>query len=261
VDDFATPASGGAPDLHVAQLLAPTIAPLSAAPTRVFDRLRSLGFRGVQLGATQAGTRPRDLDRSARRDLVATLRRREMIVAGLDAWIPPSHLRQPAHVDRAMAALLDTIALAEDLGRCPVSLTLPPAPAEGEADEIEAVATALARRAERSGVALADHAVPDVVRDSIGVGVDPPAWLAHGDDPAAVVARVAPRLVSARLCDLLTTGERGPIGDEHGARLDTVAYRAALSVAPRPVPVVVDARQWADPWSGLQRTALVWGLG
>ena len=38
----------------------------------------------VQLSAAQAGLRPRELDRSARRDLLATLRRRELAVAGID---------------------------------------------------------------------------------------------------------------------------------------------------------------------------------
>ena len=91
--------------------LAPTLGPLAEllAPRSVFDRLSELGYRYVQLSAAQPGLRPRELDKSARRDLLATLRRREMSPAGVDLWIPPDHFLASATVDRAAEAVVEAI--------------------------------------------------------------------------------------------------------------------------------------------------------
>ena len=48
--------------------LAPTLAALGDRPRTAIDRLAGLGFRAVQLSASQPGLRPRELDRSGRRD-------------------------------------------------------------------------------------------------------------------------------------------------------------------------------------------------
>src|SRR5690606_35381914 len=106
--------------------LAPTLAALPGEPRRSIDRLHELGFRFIQLSATHPGLRPRELDQSARRDLLATLRRRERSPAGVDLWIPPEHFADAAQVDRAVAAAIAAIELAADLGRVPLSLALPP---------------------------------------------------------------------------------------------------------------------------------------
>ena len=236
--------------------LAPTCEPLVMPPRRAFDRLNAMGIRWVQLSATQRGMRPRELDQSARRDLLATLRRRELSVSGVDAWIPATHYADEQHSDRAAAAIMATIDLAGDLGRCPVSVTWP---AEGAEEVIELAAT----RAEHVGVPIADHAVPvspHTDYEPIGIGIDPAAWLSNGDDPSNIVSRYANRLVSARLCDLLTTGMRGPVGQSDG-RLDPLAYKVALSVAGYERPVVVDARAWVDVWTGLEQTARIWQVG
>ena len=71
--------------------LAPTLAPLGEQPRAALARLSKLGFRHVQLDATQPGLRPRELDRSARRHLAATLRRPEDSPIGVDLWVPASH--------------------------------------------------------------------------------------------------------------------------------------------------------------------------
>ncbi len=238
--------------------LAVTIAALEMEPRRAFDRLGEMGFRWVQLSATMAGMRPRELDRSARRDLKATLRRKEMGLAGIDIWIPQGHFVDSANVDRAAAAALDAIGLAADLGRCPVSLTLPGVE-EGEKGEgVETVIGALVEQAGHVGVELADHAVGGVLRAGVGVGIDPAAYLAVNDDPAAAVAKAGEKLAAARLCDLLVSGMRGPIGDAQEGMLDVMAYRVALSLAAGLRAVVVDARQWFSPWEGLEQTAAVW---
>lgn len=240
-----------APHTSVDPRLAPTLAPLETPPQAAFRRLASLGFRRVQLSATQAGLRPRELDGSARRDLVVTLRRREIEVGGVDLWIPPSHFGEAARVDRAVAAVVEAIRLAADLGRCPVSLELP------AGEEAEGVIASLRDTAMHHGVALADHAVPARVREGVGLGIDPVAWLADGADPVEGVVTAEDRLVSARLCDLVRGGLRGAVGED-GGRLDLAAYRAALTMRGE-AAVVVDARQWADPWHGVRRTAEAWG--
>lgn len=241
-------------DLTTALPLSPTLAPLEADPRRAFDRLRQMGFRFVQLSATQPGMRPRDLDAAARRDLLVTLRRRELGVSGLDAWIPPGHFSDQAHVDRAMGAAMAAIELAADVGRCPVSLTLP----QSEGGDLAHLIDSLAEHAHHLGVAIADHAVPPRMHDGIGIGIDPAAWLAHRDDPAKAVSTHGDRLVAARLCDLLTSGMRGPIGDVQEGQLDVLEYRVALSVSGLKGPLVIDARQWRDPWGGVEQTQAAW---
>lgn len=238
--------------LAAASPLAPTVAALGDAVRRSLVRLAEARFRLVQLDATRPGLRPRDLDASARRDLRATLRRHELELAGLDAFVPVRDLADPVTMDRAVAALLGAIDLAGDLGRITVSLALP----EDGADELVApIAAAAAAR----GVILADHRVPaggtdDVVRR----GVDPAAILAAGGDPVAEVHAHARRLGAARLVDLLRSGHRGPVGDPSDGRLDVLAYRVALSAAGWDGPVVLDARRWAAPWEGVLRSREVW---
>ncbi|MDY7109735.1 MAG: TIM barrel protein [Planctomycetota bacterium] len=240
--------------------LSATFAPLPTAPRRAFDRLREMGFGHVQLSAAQPGLRPRELDRSARRDLLATLRRRELAVSGLDVWIGPGEFLDPAKMDRAVGAMIEAIELAADLGRCPVSLTLPGRGGDSEEDapDAGAVMAAMIEAAQVRDVPLADHAIPVVDREYIGVGIDPAAWLARDEDPATAVSRHADRLVSLRLCDLLTSGLRGPIGDAQEGRLDVLAYRVAAGLAAAGRPIVVDARQWSDPWAGLKQTLDAW---
>ena len=105
---------------------------------------------------------------------------------------------------------------------------------------------------------VADHAVPTAEDAGLGVGVDPVAWLARDEDPAAAVLRAGTRLAAVRIADLLVNGVRGPIGVGADHRLDVTAYRVAVSVAGWRGPVVVDARQWPSPWEGIERTASVW---
>jgi sugar phosphate isomerase/epimerase len=245
--------------------LAPTLEPLmlesgGAAIRDALDRLHALRFRFVQLGATQEGLRPRDLDGSARRDLLATLRRRELRVAGIDAWIPPRHFLDAANSDRAVHAVQRAIQLAADLGRAPISINLPAVDASSDAAAIAEIARTLSAHADKYGVAIANCAapLPNIPASNIGVGIDPAAWLSHGKDPAAQLMANASRLISVRLCDLLHSGMRAPIGDRHQGQLDLVQYQVAASVAQYSQPIVIDARQWNDPWLGIQHSRDAW---
>jgi len=238
--------------------LAPTLSPLLAASDDPADiraalaRVSSLRFRHLQLSATQAGLRPRDLDRSARRDLLATLRRHELELSGLDCWIPASHFNDPNHQNRAVDAVRAAIELAADLGRVPISVALP---ADIADQPLPTWRSDLAAHAGRFGIAVADHAVPPSARDGGGgaaeIGIDPAALLSHSLDPAAMVHQNANRLAAARLSDLDQTGLRCPLGANADGRLDVLAYRVALTLAEFNRPVILDARQWIDPWKGL----------
>jgi sugar phosphate isomerase/epimerase len=257
--------------------LSVTLEPLMQAGEGDFratiDRVAQTSLRYVQLSATAPGLRPRELDRSARRDLLAILRRHELSVSGIDAWIPPHHLTQAAHVDRAVTAIIQTIELAGDLGRCGVSVLLPHEPDEQSSpkasDPLAALAQparpalkpilqTLAATADRLGVMIVDHAAPLQARENFALGLDPAAALAQGNDPAQQVIALGSRIGSARLCDLLTSGMRGPIGEPRTARLDTLNYKTALNVIEYRRPVIIDVRQWVEPWPGVQQTVREW---
>ncbi|CAN5743312.1 hypothetical protein BH11PLA1_BH11PLA1_06940 [soil metagenome] len=75
-----------------------------------------LGLGGVTLDATRAGLRARELDRSARREVAALLRRNALTLAAVDAFVPPAHFADPATQERATSAVLAAIELAAELG-------------------------------------------------------------------------------------------------------------------------------------------------
>ena len=250
------------------QILAGPLAVFADEPRRAIAHAAQLNWRAVQLSASQPGVRPRDLGVSARRDLLAALRRHEIECAGLDLWIPPHHLEDDQHVDRAMSAILAAIELASDLGRVPVSLLLPANDDAKDGDDARhALRRTLGDAALYRGVDLADHTVSAwVERDAarhagsagVGLGVDPAAWLSHDELPEEAVIRCAADLVVARFNDLTAAGLRVPPGAERDGRLDFMAYRAALAVAEYARPVVVDTRQWPDPLGGLAIARQAW---
>ena len=258
---------------------AATLVSLGADPRAGFVVAGDLGLRGVQLSGGQPGTRPRDLDRSGRRDLLAVARRNELEVAGIDAWIPPEAMLDSVHADQAAGELLSAIELAGDLGGVGVSLRFPPT----GADEI--VAT-LAASAARLGVMLIDHAVPPRGRgatranqdaspkgllipgevdpdegsrkveaegsviEGVGIGIDPPAWLVAGLD---VLDGAASGVQSVRLADLTPDGMRIPAGDPDG-RIDPAALIAVARTGGWEGLPIIDARRWHDPLSGIRAT-------
>lgn len=226
-------------------------APWGGSPRDVIEWAASKGVRLVHLDATCAGLRPRELDRSARRDVAAMLRRLRLTLGGIDAWIPPDHFTDARHVDRAAAAAIAACDLASELaslGACPqrpaVSLHLSGATAS-------AVRSSIAAAADVAGVVVADHQWPPAEplgpSSPMGVGFDPAAVLMAGEaDPCKALATVARRVVSARLSDLSSLG-RVPPGE---GRLDTLAYEVAVATAMPGASLVVDSR-------GMGRDALL----
>lgn len=226
----------------------------------LIDWARASGFAAVQLNAAAPGIRPRDLDRSGRRDLAALLRRSDLACAGLDLWIPPEHFVSSAHVDRAVAAVFAAVELASELSLLAVDGKKSPAdrrgaalcltlPASPPADVVAAIST----HAARHGVRIADHAWPiaDPTADAspwIGVGIDPAAVLSAGEDPAALAARLGSRLAAARVTDVAAAGPTaGRIAPgAPGGRLDLLAYAASLTVAGYSGWAVLDLRGVPD---------------
>lgn len=268
--------------------VAVTLGPLAREPRRGLEVAATLVVRAVQLSDDQSGTRPRDLDRSGRRDLVATARRRELTISGVDSWLAAESLLDPATTDQAVGRLVEAVGLASDLGRLPVSTRLP---VEGGEDAIRAVLAV----AERLGVPVFDHAVPprgwEVRRtpgsieaaqggsgpgtgpgglvipgeseptepqsavgggtcDGLAVGLDPPAWSVAGLDPLEAAAR---GVAGLRLADLTPDGMRVPLGHPDG-RIDPTTLVAAARTGGFEGLPVIDARRWANPIAGVRVT-------
>lgn len=225
---------------------------------QILNWAKDSGFRAVQLSATTPGVRPRELDRSGRRDLAASLRRADLKCSGLDLWIPKEHFTDAVNVDRAVAATLAAIDLAADLamlasgsvvtsqprGPGVVSVLLPRAIASD-------VLATIANAAQTRGVLLADHLWPErdptVNGESLMVGIDPAALLAGGQDPSTAVSRLGKRVASARLSDVargLPGARTAPCSRE--GTLDVLAYRVSLATSGYPGFAVLDLRGVAN---------------
>lgn len=233
--------------------LAPTAASLGNDLRLICDRLRRDGWRSIQLSAAMPGARPRELGASARRDLAATLRRTELVPAGMDLWIPQEHFLDQATVDRAVTSLDAACDLAADLGIATLSITLP------GSDQLDAeIREVIESSSAKHGVLIADHRMPSRDSDDLcSAGIDPAACFSVDRDPVEVVLELAGRLVSPRLSDLVSTGLRGIPGDA-GGRLDIQAYRAAVETVASDRPVVLDLRQVTLPWEGMGIARSAW---
>jgi sugar phosphate isomerase/epimerase len=212
--------------------------------------------RFVQLDATMPTLRPRELDRSGRRDLAALLKRSGVLASGLDLFIPAEHFGQSATVERAIGAVRSALELIADLaalgaieasGRV-LSLTLPEKP-------VESAVSALGEAAADRAIQIADFASPPRSRavPAIAPGVDAAASLAAGADPGVLIAKLAP--ASVRLSDW--SGEsRVEVGS---GRLDVPAFAAAVGVAGVRAPVVIDTRGLSDPAAGARAAISAFG--
>jgi sugar phosphate isomerase/epimerase len=239
--------------------LAPALPAGGEALRAAVEVARGAECRAITLSAGHAGLRPRELDRSARREIAALLRRNGLGLGGVDALLPAAHFERGEHQERAVDAAVAAIALAGELaallpgaGAGVVSVVLPDAPAA------DVVAT-LAGEAERWGVRVADLAwrAKPLEREAsgrIGVGIDPAAVFMGGGDPVMEAARAGAGLVSARLSDV-SAGGRTAAGS---GRLDLLAYRAALAAAGYAGLVVLDVRQCPEPMAALRRGAERW---
>lgn len=249
--------------------LSPTVSPLIArcggTVRSTLDKLAQWGYHSVHLSAAQRGIRPRELDRSARRDLLTTLGRHGMMLGGLDLLIPLEDFTDSSKLDRAATATLAAIDLAADLGRVPLCLNLP------VSEVAHDVRGELVAAAERRGVPLAIHAehetdallswLQEIDQRCVGAAIDPATQLALRHDPCDVAVRLSEHLLVARLDDggtpsVASPGGRCSVGQ---GRLDLLAYRAALAAAQRLRTIVVELRELTDPVESLHAATKAWG--
>ncbi|XHC27057.1 hypothetical protein ABWH91_07065 [Phycisphaerales bacterium ac7] len=203
---------------------------------------RSAQYHAIQLNGADPLTRPRDLGRSARRDLAAHIRRHELRCSGIDLWIPKAHFSDETRVDRVVGALGDAVQFVADLaeltnGERILSCAIP-------WQSGGAVLAEVAARAAAVDVVVANHIYPwpetVVPEGPVRVGVDPAEIILASADPAQAVSEATSSglLASARLCDLASSGRVAP---GEGA-LDLLSYRVALSTGSRAGPLIVDVR-------------------
>lgn len=247
-------------DLSLSPTLTPLVRSMGGKVRKAVEHAAAAGFNAIQLDATLAGIRPRELDGRARKDLLALLARRGARPTGIDLFIPRQHYTDPQHVDRAMTATLAAIGLAADLGKLPLSLAIP---VNKMPDELK---TVLIETADSRGIRLAIHAedqldaliawITTVDLPALGAAIDPAALLARGKNPVDIAQQLGSKLTVARLSDV----ERGSSPDEDepageavrcpvgSGDLDVLAYRVAADLASnRAGPVVLDLRGLVNP--------------
>lgn len=247
-------------DLRLAPSLKPLVAAGDGTVRAALEAIGKAGFEAVQLDATLPGTRPRDLSRRARRDLIALLSRRSVQPAGVDLFIPRRHFVEAEHLDRAMSATLAAIEFAADLGRIPLSIGLPMAELGNDAK------AALAEAADGHSVPLAIHAedqlekllawLNEVDQPTLGAALDPAAVLARGGKPGRTAQTIGSRLRVARLADLTDGAVRTALGE---GDLDVAGYRVSLDLlTSRLGPVVLDLRSLDQPLSAAVKARETW---
>lgn len=223
-----------------------------SSPKELIALASARACSGIQLDAAAPGLRPRELDRSARRDLAATIRRDELTLTGLDLFIPAAHFTDPAHQDRAVAGVRGAVELAGELratlGGPPhaaiVCLTMP-------VSVPGTLLSELAAHAERHGVTIADHAWPPRVHTlpSLRPGVDPASIILAGARPVESLLSLPAGPASARVNDLASTGRIAPGSGSFDVR-EYIAALAAIGFSGLPV---IDLRGLENPLAALQR--------
>jgi hypothetical protein len=161
------------------------------------------GIPALHLDATLPGIRPRELDRSARRDLVAIAKRHNLSLTGCDLFIPPAHFTSPQHQQRAADAVRQAITFAAELRAlgassafvCIETAASAPKPTQPTIDPA-ALLIDLASHARDHGVTLCD-CTSDT--SPLARGLDLAAILARSEDPAAAILSAQPACL--RLAD------------------------------------------------------------
>jgi len=220
-----------------------------------------LGCRAVTLSAAQTGTRPRELDRSERRGLIAELKRLELSCDAIDLFIPPEHFTTPETMDRAIHAVRDALDLGSDLGAGVLFLRLPH---ESIEDPPLEASQALMEFATSSRVRIADVGMggrPLGALEAgdpipIGIGIDTASWLADGRDPLEGLILHGGLVGGVRLVGLDETGSRVSPCTE--SRIDVQAWRQAFEINAHASSIVIDARGWREPVEGVFQALQAW---
>lgn len=224
--------------------------------------LSSIGIRATAFSATDPLTRPRDLDRSARRDLVAIMSRLELRCACVDCFLPTAHFLDAAQVDRATAAAIDAIEFAAEIatlegriGGGTVVLSVPTTKDKLAQDALDAISATAQHQGVHVAVPTCDASL---VFQPFLVALDPAQILANNQDPLTIALASSRRIGAVRIVDLLRSGSRGPIGEPQEAQLDCRGFASGCRAAGFEGEFVVDLRQWHDPRGGLLATLSRW---
>lgn len=217
---------------HVLLSLALTGLPIPDARERLTSAAEAAAHAGIpalHLDATLPGIRPRELDRSARRDLVAIVKRHNVSLTGCDLFIPPTHFTSPQHQQRAADAVRQAIVFAAELRTLGATAavvcieTAEPAakPTESTVNSASLLSD-LVSHARDHGVTLCD-CTSDT--SPLARGLDIAAILARNEDPAAAILTHKPACL--RLADW---DGRARVAFGEG-RADATAISATVSVA------------------------------
>ena len=258
--DSTIPAMLGLPQISIS---AAGFIARSPSPKAAIEQICAMGARGITLDASAPDFRPRALTRSARRDLAASLRRRELTFTGLDLWIPPEHFADAINVHRAIDAVAQASELSVELASLVGSSSRPVVSVLLPTDMNETDRLAIGTNAQRVGAIIADHqpehreqtepALEHVA--GIGIGIDPAMILMTGTSPGKAVTRAREHLASVRLNDMNAMG-RCAVGAP-GSKLDVKGYAGALIVADQDW-ITLDVREMPDPSVAYQQASHVW---
>lgn len=220
---------------------------------------RRLRPDALVLDATLPGLRPRELDRSARRDLATIIRRSGLAFAGLDLFIPPQHFADPVHSDRALAAVLSSLELAADLARVAGLFATQLRPwvtsdlGDSPNDELQSRISNAAHHVGTTFAALAPAASPPSSPTPVGaVALDPAALILRGTDPVERALSLSASLAAPRVSDAASCVRR-VLGQ---GQLDIIAYKAAIARAP--AVACLDLRQLLDAPAALDAALAAW---
>jgi hypothetical protein len=205
----------------------------------VLTSLAEHGCRDVMLDVTDPDLRPKRLDRGGRRDLAALLGRLELRCVGLDLLIPPGHFAAPAHVDRAVQAVLDAVVLAGELRSLGAAVSQPVVGVAMNAGAQPQALAAILNAGERHGVRVAT--LPGSAEHPC-VGVWLSALRAADVEPVERLMAVGDRLGMVRVEHL----------DQHTESI-LPGVMAVLSVLAVRAPLVIDASEAADPMAFIAR--------
>ncbi|MCA9303935.1 MAG: hypothetical protein KC996_07435 [Phycisphaerales bacterium] len=229
----------------------------SVTPRSLLDWVAQQRVRGVVIDGAAPGFRARELGRSARRDLAASLRRRELEFAGLDLWIPADHFSDPQQCQRASDAVVSGAELAGELSDLVGGSSVPILSIMTPASVDPALLVLMGGQASKFGVTIADHRAhdPDTSPAGVQIGVDPASVLFAGGDPVHAVHNAGKQLTAVRLDDVNAMG-RCPV-DAEGGRLDVTAYKAAIVLGSLRW-ITVDLRQLPEPTRCLSMARAAW---
>lgn len=218
-----------------------------------------MGVRGITLDASAPDFRPRTLTRSARRDLAASLRRRELAFTGLDLWIPPEHFFDASNAHRAIDAVAQAAEMSSELATLVGGRSKPVVSVLLPTDMNETDRLAIGANAQRVGAVITDHQpersehVEHVA--GIAIGVDPALVLMNGKSPGKAVTHAGEHLASVRLNDMNAMG-RCVVGAP-GGKLDIKGYAGALIVVGQDW-ITLDVREMPEPSVAYQHARQAW---